>query len=75
MAMMGASTGYYGTIRAQLAWRQMWYFFKCPVFSDAELTLAFAAKAFDEHGTLVEERYQESLDKYLGALAAWLGAR
>jgi chromate reductase len=75
MALMGASTGYYGTIRAQLAWRQMWYFFRCPVFSEAELTLAFAAKAFDERGTLVEERYVESLDKYLGALAGWLGAR
>ena len=75
MALMGASTGYYGTIRAQLAWRQMWYFFKCPVFSDSELTLAFAAKAFDENGTLIEKRYVESLDKYLESLAEWLGAR
>ncbi len=75
MALMGASTGYYGTIRAQLAWRQMWYFFKCPVFSDSELTLAFAAKAFDENGTLVEERYIQSLDKYLESLGGWLGAR
>lgn len=75
MALMGASTGYYGTIRAQLAWRQMWYFFKCPVFSDAELTLGFAAKAFDEKGALIEPRYVESLDKYLEALAVWLGAR
>jgi chromate reductase len=74
MALMGASTGYYGTISAQLAWRQMWYFFKCPVFSDAELTLASAATAFDENGVLVEPRYIESLDKYLGSLARWLGA-
>ena len=75
MALMGASTGYYGTICAQLAWRQMWYFFKCPVFSGAELTLAFAAKVFDENGALIEERYIESLDKYLEALAGWLGAQ
>ena len=75
MALMGASTGYYGTIRAQLAWRQMLYFFKCPVFSDAEITLGFAAKAFDEHGVLIEPRYVESLDTYLEALAKWLGAR
>jgi chromate reductase len=74
MAVMGASTGYYGSIRAQLAWRQMWYFFKCPVFSDAEITLAFAAKAFDENGTLTEPRYVEALDHYLEALAKWLGA-
>jgi chromate reductase, NAD(P)H dehydrogenase (quinone) len=74
MAVMGAATGYYGTIRAQLAWRQMWYWFKCPVFSDAELTLAFAAKAFDENGKLIDPLYMQALDAYLEALAKWLGA-
>jgi chromate reductase, NAD(P)H dehydrogenase (quinone) len=75
MAVMGASTGYMGSIRAQLAWRQMWYFFRCPVFSDAELTLAFAAKAMDSNGALVDEDYLKALDTYLEALAGWLGAR
>jgi len=72
MALMGASTGYMGTIRAQMAWRQLWHFFRTPVFSGAELTVAFAAKAFDESGVLTDETYAGLLEAYLGALGQWL---
>jgi chromate reductase len=72
MALMGASTGYMGTIRAQLAWRQMWHFFKAPVFSQAEMTVAFAAKTVDEQGRLVDEMYLGVLGDYLQALHTWL---
>lgn len=74
VALMGASIGYMGSIRAQLAWRQLWYFFECPVFSNAELTVAFAPKAVDESGMLVDAGYLKALDGYLEALAGWLGA-
>ncbi len=74
MAVMGASSGYMGSIRAQLAWRQMWYFFRCPVFSNAELAVAFGAKSFDADGVLVDPGYQTALENYLEALAKWLGA-
>jgi len=72
MALMGASTGYMGTIRGQLHWRQSWYFFRAPVFSEAEVTVAFAADAFDENGDLVNERYITALDHYLITLRDWL---
>lgn len=72
MALMGASTGYMGTMRAQLAWRQMWHFFRAPVFAGTELTVPFAAQAFDQEGHLVDERSLRSLDAYLEALHAWL---
>jgi len=75
MAVMGASTGYMGTIRGQLHWRQSWYFFRAPVFSEAEVAIAFSADAFDESGTLVNERYVASLDHYLVTLDAWLQRR
>jgi chromate reductase len=75
MAVMGASSGYMGSIRSQLAWRQMWYFFRCPVFSDAELAVPFAAKAMDDNGVLVDENYLKALDTFLEALAGWIGAR
>ena len=75
MAVMGASTGYMGTIRGQLHWRQSWYFFRAPVFSEAELAVAFAADAFDAEGTLVNERYATSLDHYLVTLLDWLARR
>lgn len=72
LAVMGASTGYMGTVRGQLAWRQMWHFFKAPVFSEVELTVSFAAKAVDEQGRLVDEQYLTKLDTYLEALRTWL---
>jgi chromate reductase, NAD(P)H dehydrogenase (quinone) len=72
MAVMGASTGYMGTIRGQLHWRQSWHFFRAPVFSDAELTIAFAADAFAENRTLVNEKYVVNLDNFLTRLHAWL---
>ena len=72
MAVCGASTGYMGTIRGQLHWRQSWYFFRAPVFSEAELTVAFAADAFDAEGHLVSERYAEVADHFLAGLLDWL---
>jgi chromate reductase len=72
MAVMGASTGHMGTIRGQLHWRQSWYFFRAPVFSEAELAVAFSAESFDASGELVNERYAQSLDHYLLTLCDWL---
>lgn len=74
-AIMGASTGHMGTIRGQLHWRQSWYFFKAPVFSEAELAVAHAATAFSPEGELVDETYAELLDRYLAALSDWLERR
>jgi chromate reductase len=74
MALMGASSGYMGSIRAQMAWRQLWYFFRCPVFNNAELAVAFGTKAFDDKGVLIDPLYSSSLDSYLEALGKWIGA-
>jgi chromate reductase len=71
LALAGASTGYMGTMRAQLAWRQMWHFFRAPVFSDAELTVSFAASRFSD-GRLTDEEMLAQLDRYLDALHGWL---
>ena len=71
LALAGASTGYMGTMRAQLAWRQMWHFFRAPVFSDAELTVSFAASRFTD-GRLTDEETLAQLDRYLDALHGWL---
>jgi len=71
LALAGASTGSMGTMRAQLAWRQMWHFFRAPVFSDAELTVSFAASRFGD-GRLTDEEMLAQLDRYLDALHGWL---
>ena len=72
MAGMGASTGHMGTIRGQLHWRQSWYFFRAPVFSEAELTVPFSADVFGADGAMVDERYLERLDHFLASLLDWL---
>ena len=72
MAVMGASTGRMGTIRGQLHWRQSWYFFRAPVFSEAELAVSFAADSFDVDGVLVAQAAVDGLDHYLATLLDWL---
>jgi chromate reductase len=72
MAVMGASSGHMGTIRGQLHWRQSWYFFRAPVFSEAELTVPFSGTAFDVDGKLVNETSLKALDHYLETLLDWL---
>lgn len=72
MALMGASTGYMGTCRAQIAWRASWHYFKAPVFSTVELTVPNAAKVFDEDRVLVDPFYTAKLDEYIAALERWL---
>ena len=75
MALMGASTGHMGTIRAQLAWRQMWHFFRAPVFAGAELTVAGARGIVDAAGRVADESVLQRLDAYLDALGVWLESR
>ena len=75
VAFMGASTGYAGTLRAQLAYRQEWHFFRAPVFSLAEMILPFATTACDESGNPTHPDVLERLDRYLAALAPWFEAQ
>jgi chromate reductase, NAD(P)H dehydrogenase (quinone) len=72
MAVCGASSGYHGTLRGQLHWRQSWYFFRAPMFSEAELAVAFGGDVFDTHGRLVSERYETAIDHFLSTLHDWL---
>lgn len=72
MALMGASQGHGGTLRAQLAWRQSWHYFRAPVFSEVEVTVPYAARNFDDHGRLVNEELSARLETYLLALKVWL---
>ena len=70
-AFMGASQGYMGTIRSQLALRQMWYYFDAPVFAGRELTVAYAPRVFED-GKLVDDFYAEELERFLEAIREWL---
>ena len=68
VAIMSASTGYMGGIRAQLHLRQDLNFFPMRQVYFPELTLSMAASKFDADGVLADDRATETLTKLLVAL-------
>jgi chromate reductase len=75
MALMGASTGRMGTVRAQIAWRASWHFFKAPVFSGVEVMISDAASVFGGDRGVADVGTSVLLDTYIAQLAEWLEAR
>jgi chromate reductase len=70
--VIGASTGWAGTVRAQLGWRQVWGFLQAPMYDAHQVHLTMAAKAFDELGRLTDELHCANLDAYLAGFRDWL---
>ena len=71
VAVMGASTGAFGTARAQLQLRQVLTHLGALVLPKPEVMVMFARDAFDENGRLTNETTREFLGKLLVALADW----
>jgi chromate reductase len=69
---MGASGGESGTIRSQLALRQVFVYTDSYVMAQPELRVMKAAGCFDEHGRLIDEALRERLGLFLYALADWV---
>jgi chromate reductase len=55
VAIMGASTGLSGTMRAQLAWRPVFLFTDSPMVGKPEVYVAQAGQKFDREGRLIDE--------------------
>jgi chromate reductase len=68
---MGASTGRMGTVRAQLAWRQVFAYTESYVLLKPEVLVSGAAAAFDQEGRLVDEAVRKLVGELLEALVAW----
>ncbi len=71
VAIMGASTGQFGTARAQYHLRQMSVFLDMYPLNQPEVMIANAAERFDKDGNLTDEPTKEFIRKQLEALAAW----
>ena len=71
VAIMGASTGNFGTVRAQLALRQTFLFVESYVLPKPEVMIFRAAECFDEAGDLSDEAARELLATQLRELVAW----
>jgi len=71
VAMMGASTGMFGTVRAQLQLRQVLTYIGALPLGKPEVLVARAEKAFDAEGKLVDEATRGFLRDLLAALVVW----
>ena len=73
VAIVGATPGRWGTVRSQLALRQMLMFPACRVMPAPQLTLAAAREFFDAEGNLTSDSVREELVGVLAAFATWIG--
>lgn len=71
VGIIGASSGESGTMRGQLAMRQVFVFLDSYVMGQPELRVTRAGERFDEGGALVDEELRERLRVYMAALVDW----
>jgi chromate reductase len=71
LGILGASPGMLGTVRGQMALRQVCIFTNMIPMNKPEFFLAQANNKFDGEGKLTDEEARKKLRDYLVALAAW----
>jgi chromate reductase, NAD(P)H dehydrogenase (quinone) len=71
-AILGASTSYYGTLRAQAALREIATVEEIYFMVNPEIRVARAAGKFDEHGELIDDELRRELTEFLAAFAVWV---
>jgi chromate reductase, NAD(P)H dehydrogenase (quinone) len=70
-AIMSASTGISGGMRAQYHLRQTFVFTDTPAMLKPEVILPLAAQRFDAEGRLTDESTRDLVKRFLGAFAVW----
>lgn len=71
LAIMGVSTGYFGTIRAQYHLRQFCVILNMHPVNSPEVFIPGAAAKFDQEGRLTDGMFLEGISKLLQALQEW----
>ncbi|HEY7782185.1 MAG TPA: NADPH-dependent FMN reductase [Ktedonobacterales bacterium] len=72
IAIMGASTGNFGTARCQLALRQTFHFTKSYVLIEPDVLVVRAAERFDDEGNLRDEATREHVARLVESLERWV---
>ncbi len=72
IAIMGASAGHFGTVRAQMHLRDVCVFTNMLPLQKPEVRIAYAEKQFDADGRLVSEMYRNEISALLVALGIWV---
>lgn len=70
-AVLGGSTGYFGTAKAQLVIRQIATVEGIFFLQDPEVRVARVNTKFNEKGELIDDKLGQTLVEFLNALAAW----
>ncbi|MBI1764040.1 MAG: NAD(P)H-dependent oxidoreductase [Acidobacteria bacterium] len=70
-ALMGASVGTFGTVRAQYHLRQIMVFLNMFPINQPEVMIGSAHTRFDQEGNLTDEPTQEFIRQLLQNLVAW----
>jgi chromate reductase len=71
VAIMGASSGRLGTVRAQYHLRQVFVFLKMHAINEPEVMIANAADQFDAQGNLKDEAAKKLIRDLLVNLVSW----
>ncbi len=71
VAIMGASGGGFGTVRAQYHLRQVFVFLNMYALNRPEVMISRAHEHFDEFGNLHDEKIREQIRQLVGSLADW----
>jgi chromate reductase len=71
VAIIGVSGGLSGTIRAQLALRQVLFSLECYVLPKPDLFVREAGQLFDQDGRLTDQETRQRLHEVLLALVDW----
>jgi chromate reductase len=71
VAVMGASVGVSGTVRAQYHLRQMFVFLNMYPVNQPEVMIGSAAKRFDQAGKLTDETSRKLIQQLLQELVRW----
>lgn len=72
-AIMGASMGMGGTIRAQLSLRQSFVFTEVHAMLKPEVLVAKAHEKFDAEGRITDDATRKQIGKFLSAFLEWIG--
>jgi chromate reductase len=72
VAVLGASSGPWGTRLAQASLRQVLHTCGALVMPSPTLFIAHAAERFDAHGALADEATRAALQRFMGAFAGWV---
>lgn len=72
VAIMGASGGQFGTVRAQMHLRQVFVYLDARLLSRPEIAVPDAAHKFDAEGRLTDQATRELLRTWLQAFERWI---